>query len=106
MNFQTFGGVPTDNVQLTVGAVVKTLNQTKYTYTLVQFQEVIVGEFAEPSRIARYIVNGELPTLTSGFIAGEGDTRIFTRGELEKGVKLFSAEAGKSFIAVVQYFKN
>jgi hypothetical protein len=107
MDFQTFGRIPAEyDQQVVTDAATYKLEQTKFNYALVQFQETAVGDYTEPSRIGRYRVDGVAPTLSQGFIAGDGDTRIFTNGEIKAGVQLLSAEAGKSFTVVVEYYNK
>lgn len=105
--FQTFGQLPKDfeEAVVTDGAT-KSLETTKFNYAVVQFNETVVGDYTAANRVGRYRVDGNAPTVNSGFIAGNGDTRIFTRGELRAGVQLISAEAGKSFTAVIQYYNS
>lgn len=82
-----------------------TLKDKVYNYAVCQFQEITFGDYESPSRVARYKMDGNIPTTVSGFVAGDGDTRIFSKGELLNGVQLLSSEAGVTFLAVIQYYK-
>jgi len=107
MDFQTFGQIPAlYETAIVTDAAVFILKNTRYTYALVQFQEVNVGDFAEPSRVGRYRVDGVAPTVAEGFLAGANDTRIFTQGELKGDTQLISAEAGASFKVVIEYYNK
>ena len=106
MDFQTFGRIPLDFTELVIDGTVQKLDATKHNYAVVQFLEITVGDYTEASRIARYNVQDIDPSLVSGFVAGDTDTRIFTKGELDAGVKITTAELGVTCQAVIQYYNK
>lgn len=106
-DFLTAGRKPADEQIETVDSTTPlVLPKTEYNYAVVQFQEVAVGDFTAAQRIARYKVNGTAPTLTEGFIAGDNEIRIFTKGELNAGVQILSGETLIDLEVYIQYFNG
>ncbi len=101
-------GTPVDFTQLTLSDVAVLLASSKYNYALVQFVDNNANYVGAESRIAVYNRQGGVPTqaipLGNGFNAGVNDQIVFSKAELNAGVRLINATAGKDVIVNVQFY--